>query len=91
MQFPYEIKVKEMRTHVSDPQVTAAGCRHPASSSHHRPHSHQAHAATARPRPRFCVRIIHVSGAEGAKLQAIQAHAIREVLQWLHDHPAQTH
>ena len=75
---------------MSDPEVTAADCRYPASSSAHRPHSHRAHAAITRPRPRFSVRIIYVSGAEGAKLQAVQARAIREVLQWLHDHPAQT-
>ncbi len=76
---------------MSDPDATAAHCRNPPSSSAHRPHSHQAHAAITRPRPRFSVRIIHVSGGEGAKLQAVQARAIREVLQWLHDHHAQTH
>ena len=75
----------------SPPQPPRADGQSPASSSPRQPHSRSDRAATARPQPGFSVRIIHLSGAEGAKLQTVQAHAIREVLQWLHDHPAQTH
>src|SRR6266498_1009605 len=62
----------------------------PASSPARQPHLRSGRAATPRPRPGFSVQIIHRSGAEGAKLQTVQAHAIREVLQWLQDHPAET-
>ncbi len=44
----------------------------------------------ARPQPGFSSRIIRVGGIEGAKLEAIQTRAIREVLEWLQDHPPTT-
>ncbi len=36
--------------------------------------------------PGFTFEIRYVSGAEGERLEAVQLDAIREVLQWLHEH-----
>lgn len=54
------------------------------------PRSRPRRPATTRPRPGFSLKIIHIGGTDGAQLDAVQAAAIREVLQWLRDHPAQT-
>ena len=36
--------------------------------------------------PGFTFEIRYVGGAEGERLEAVQLDAIREVLQWLHEH-----